>query len=98
MAKLAGDADGSLVSGNDGFRDRQPHAGAAHKIALILAAIKFVENHGLLEVVDAGAAVGDAGGDGVASLFRGDGDGLLLRRVKIRVVNELDDGFLDAFE
>ena len=79
VAKLAGDADTSLVSCDDGLGDRQAHAGAAHEIALIFAAIKFIENHGLFEVVDAGTAVGDAGGDGVAGLFSGDGDGLIFR-------------------
>ena len=66
-----------LVRGDDGFGDRQTHAGAANEIALIFAAIKLVENHGLFEVVDAGTAVGDAGGDGIAVEFSGDGDGLI---------------------
>ncbi len=98
VAELAGDADGSFVRGDDGFGDREAHAGAADQIALIFAAIKLVENHGLFDVFDAGAAVGDAGGDGVAGLFGGDGDGLIFWRIEIGVVDELDDGFFDAIE
>ena len=79
------------------WRSANP-CGAADQVALILAAIKLVENHGLLEVFDAGTAVGDAGSDGVARLFGRDGDGLVLWRIEIGVVDELDNGFPDAFE
>src|SRR5580698_735209 len=74
VAKLAGDADTSLVGRDDGLGDRQSHSSAAHEVALIFAAVKLVENHGLFEVVDARAAIGNAGGDGVAGLFSSDGD------------------------
>ena len=46
---------------DDGFRNRQAHAGALDLKALILAAIKFFEDEALLWVVNAIAAVGDAG-------------------------------------
>ena len=39
-------------------------------VALVLAAIEFFEDEALLEVVNAGAAVGDAGEDEIAGSLR----------------------------
>ena len=76
MAALAGKGHAAAVCFDDGFGDGQTHAGALYQIALILTTIEFFEDEALLEVVNAGAAVGDAGGDEIAGEFRGDGDGL----------------------
>src|SRR5882672_212549 len=62
MSQLAGDADASAVGFDDGFADRQPHSCSVYPDALVLAAVELFEDQSLLEVVDAGAAIGDAGG------------------------------------
>ena len=74
------------------------HAGALHEVALILATIKFFEDEGLLEVVNAGAAVGDAGDDEIAGRFRGDGDGLGRGRILIGVLEQMDKSLAGAGE
>ena len=70
VPKLAGQAHRAAVRFDDGFGDRQAHSGSLHGVALVLAAIKFFENEALLGIVDAGAAVGDAGGDEIAVAIR----------------------------
>ena len=69
---------------DDGAGDGQAHAGAGDAVALGgiaigLAAVELVEDHALLQRVDALAAVGDADGEQVALQVGGDEDGLGLR-------------------
>ena len=78
-AQLAGDADGASVGLDDGFCDRQAHAGALDAVALVLAAVELVEDQGLLEVIDAGAAVGHADDHLPVPRLGGDADGTVRR-------------------
>ena len=82
VAWLAGDADGTAVGVDDGAGDGEAHAGAADALAAVgvavgLAAVELVEDHALLEGVDAGAAVGDGDGEHIALGVGGDEDGLV---------------------
>ena len=44
---------------DDGFHDRQAHAGTLYPVSLILATIKLVEDQSLFHVVDTYTLVGD---------------------------------------
>ena len=61
--------------------DREAHPGALYSIAQIAAAIELVEDQALLEVVNSGALVADAGDQLAIPQLRRDGDGRLGRRV-----------------
>src|SRR5208283_5160518 len=62
-AQLRGHADGPAVRLDNRLRDGQSHAGALNAVALVAPAIKLLEDKGLLHVVDARTAVGDAQAD-----------------------------------
>src|SRR5437016_3752496 len=64
----------------------------------VFSAIELVKNHSLLEIIDARAAVGNAGGYGVARKFSGNGNGLLFGRVEIGVFDQLNERFFRALE
>ncbi len=81
---------------DDGFGDGQAHARALHQVALILTAIKFLEDEALLEVVNAGTTIGDAGDDEITGELRGDGDGLSSGRILIGVFKQMDQSFAGA--
>src|SRR5882672_5617473 len=68
------------------------------QIALIFSAIEFVEDHSLLEIVNAGTAVCHASGYVIPVEFRCDGDGLLFWRVQIGIVDEFHQDVLSAAE
>ena len=61
VARLLG-ITACIAAGDDGSGDGEAHAGACYAFALTLATIKLVENHLLLQGLDACAAVGDADG------------------------------------
>src|SRR5260370_5319392 len=98
MPQLTRDAHISLLRRNDSLCDGKPHAGAAHEIPLIFSAIKFVENHGLLKIINSGAAVRNTDGHGIAGQFRRNGDRLSRRRIKIRIIDQLQERYLRAFQ
>src|SRR5215472_16025918 len=81
MAQLAGDLDAPAVGLHDRLDDRQTHARALQTVALALAAIELVEDHGALQVIDTGAAVGYAGDEPAVPGFAGDEDGCAAGRV-----------------
>ncbi len=87
MAQLAGHADGPVLRDNQCLGNWQTHARSTYQVALVLAAIKFVEDHGLLEFIDSRTAVGDADGNRVSGQLGGDGDRLILRGIQIGIVN-----------
>src|SRR5437764_15167678 len=67
-------------------------------MALVCSAIELCKDHSLLEIIDARAAVGNAGGYGVARKFSGNGNGLLFGRVEIGVFDQLNERFFRALE
>ena len=87
MAELASYSNGPLVCCHDRLRDRQPHSCSADKIALIFSAVEFIENHSLLEIVDARTAVSHAGCHVIAGKFCGDNDRLFPSGILESVVN-----------
>ena len=87
MPELAGYSNGSLVRCHNRLRDRKPHAGSPDKVALIFSAIEFIENHSLLEIVDAWATVSHAGCHVIAGKFCGDNDRLFPSGILESVVN-----------
>src|SRR5258708_32828875 len=89
VPELAGHTDGSMLCGDQGLGNWQTHACSAYQIPLVFAAIKFVEDHGLLEVIDSGAAIGDADANDIPHQLRGDGNRLILRGVEVGIVNQL---------
>jgi len=57
-----------------GFADRQSHAGSVDLHALVSSAVKFFEDEGLLEIVDAGTAIGNADVECLVLGLGGDAD------------------------
>src|SRR5438477_8392977 len=97
MAQLARDAHIALLRHNNGFCDGQAHAGTPNKIPLIFSTIELVKNHRLLKIIDSWPTIRDTRGNGATCELRRYGDGLILRRIEIGVVNELYKCFLRAF-
>ena len=77
MTELARHADRPFVRRYDGFRYRQSHSRSSHKIALILPAVKFVENHSLLEIVNARTTVRHTDRHVITGKFRRNDNGLI---------------------
>ena len=86
------------MGGDDGLGNGQSHAGTTHLIPLIAAAIKLVEDEALFKRVDARTMIGNAEGNGVAGQFGGNSDGLILRRIKMGVIDQLHKNILSALE
>ena len=63
MTELARHSDGSTVSRHERLRYWQTHASATHQIALVFPTIEFVEDHSLLEIVNARTAISNTGRD-----------------------------------
>ena len=61
MPQLTGNSETPAVGFHYGFADRQSHAGSVDLDALVSSAIELFEDEGLLEIVDAGTAIGNAG-------------------------------------
>src|SRR5215472_1350430 len=98
VSQLARDANASLLCSNDCFGDGQAHASAADEVSLIFSPVKFVEDHGLLKIVDAWAAVGHASRHAVARKLSGNGDGPILWRIDVGVVNKLYERLFGTLE
>src|SRR5579859_4317239 len=98
VAQLARDANISLLRSNDCLRDGQAHPSAANEISLVFSPVKFVEDHGLFEIVYARAAVGHAGRHCVSGKLGGNRNGLVLWRIKVGIVDELHEGLLSALD
>src|SRR3984957_13489224 len=96
MTQLAGDSQTAAVGFYDGFADRESHAGAVDLHALISATIKLFENQGLLEIVDARTAMGDAGGAYFIVRFGVDADGSAGGRILGRVVAQVHKVFFNV--
>src|ERR1700739_2218361 len=86
------------MSGDEGLGDGQTHAGTADLIALVPAPIELVENEALLEGVNAGAMIGNAERNEIASELGGDSDGMVFGGVKMGVIDELDEDVLGAVQ
>ena len=82
---------------NDSFGDREAHAGAADLVALITTAIELVKDEALFEGVDTGTAIRNAKDHAVGIGLSRNGDGLLLGRVEVGVVDELNENVAGAF-
>src|SRR6266436_2678025 len=98
MTQLARDANVSLLRGNYCLCRWEGHTGAADEIPLVFPSIKFVEDHRLFKIVDTGAAIGDACRHGIARKLRRYRNGLVLRRIEIRIVDQLPKRFSRAFQ
>lgn len=83
---------------DDGFGDREAHAGAFDAESLVSAAVEFFEDEALFRVVDAVATVGDANHQEIAAGFGRDSDGFGRGRVLVRVFEEMDEDFRGAGE
>src|SRR5215471_2338519 len=77
------------MSSHDSLGDGQAHARAAYLVTLVSAPIELVEDQTLFERIDARAAVRHAEADCIAGQFCGNRDGLVLRRIQVRVVDQL---------
>ena len=75
LAELAGDSDGAAVGLCDGAADGEAHAGAGDVGGALAGAVELVKDEGLLERVDADAAVGDGKGDHVGASLGAEKDG-----------------------
>src|SRR5271169_1914751 len=74
VSQLAGDAEASAVGFHDGFADGQSHSGSVDLHALVSSAVELFEDEGLLEIVDAGAAVGNVDGEHLVVVLGFGGD------------------------
>ena len=74
MSQLTGDTEPAAVGFDDGFADGQSHAGSVDLHTLISSTIEFLEDKGLLEIVDARTAIGDADVQCLILSFRRDTD------------------------
>src|SRR5271155_637485 len=83
---------------DDCLYDGEPHACALNAIALALTAVKLVEDHHPLEVVDPNATVGDAGHELPMSDFGADEDGASLRGVLRCVLEQVLQNLRDSLE
>src|SRR4029077_15825222 len=81
---------------DDGLGDGEAHAGSLDLKTLIFAAVKFFKNEALLGIVNAIAAVSNTGDQKIAIGFGGDGDGLVVRRILIRILDQMDENFRSA--
>src|SRR5664279_3311239 len=96
MPQLAGDAEAAAVGFYYGFADRQSHARSVDLHALVSSAVEFFENEGLLEIVYAGTAIGNADVECLVLGFRGDADRSLGGRVFSGVLDQVHEDFLNA--
>src|SRR5581483_2501745 len=85
MSQLAGYANTSAVCLDDCFHDCESHSGTLNAIPLALPAVELVEDQRALEVVDAAAAIGDAGDEPITLYFGADEN----RRSRLRVLNRV---------
>src|ERR1039458_3574312 len=69
VPQLAGEAETAAVGFYYGFADGQAHARAVDLHALVSSAVKFFEDERLLEIVDAGTAIGDVDGEHLVVVF-----------------------------
>src|SRR5713101_7652549 len=97
LGQIGGSRCCPVLSDNQRLRNRQTHARSTHQVTLILAAVKLVEDHGLLEFIDSRTAVGDAGGDCVSGQLGGNGDRLILRGIEVGIVNQLYQRLFSSF-
>src|SRR5437879_11722531 len=74
VPQLASDSQPPAVGFYDGFADCQSHAGSVDLHALVSSAIKFFEDEGLLEVVDARTSISNAGDECFVLGFCSDAD------------------------
>jgi len=74
MSQLTGNSETPAVGFYYGFADRQSHAGSVDLHALVSSAVEFFEDEGLLKIVDAGTAIGNAGDECIVLGFRSDAD------------------------
>jgi hypothetical protein len=75
MPQLTRNSEAAAVGFHYGLADRQSHARPVDLHALVPSAIEFFEDEGLLEIVDAGTAIGNTDDECLVLGFRGYGSG-----------------------
>ena len=99
MPQLAGQAKAAAVRFYNRLADRQSHTRAMNLYALIASPVELFKDEGLFEVVNAGAAVGDADGEHAwlvrdrIARFGGDADGSTGGRILGRIFEQVNKNF-----
>src|ERR1022692_182316 len=98
MPQLARYSKSPSVGFYNRFANRQPHARSVNLHALVSSSIEFFEHKRLLEVIDAGAAIGDVDGEHLVAVFRlcGDANWSVRRRILRRVFDQVDQNLPDV--
>ena len=83
---------------NNGLSDRQSHARAANLITLIAATIELIKNEPCFEGVNARTMISNAENNRVAGSSAEIVMGFSFRRIKMSIVDKLDQNVLGAIE